>query len=203
MNFGGIRNRTGTHPLLRFPNSPIYPLFAGIARPVRYDVRKRYFLLSSYLSTIYGVQGRTDFECPHSVGFLRCSLPCTITQGAPCPGFGYRIRQAVCKLSVCRLCTGAFSRHLSRAVAPRWAKIGNTCVSFHAVSIHTEGSAPRVIAPPSSCGHWDIYGRLHPLRPLPCIAPTSRPTFTTMRCTPYRLSAPQACPAQSHIIRIC
>ena len=72
------------------------------------------------------------------------------------PGFDYRIRQAVCKLRVC-LCTGAFSRRLSRAVAPRWAKIGNMCVSFHAVSIHTEGSAPRLFAPPPSCGHWDMY----------------------------------------------
>ena len=62
------------------------------------------------------------------------------------PGFGYRIRQAVCKLRVC-LCTGAFSRRLSRAVAPRWAKIGNI----------TRGSALWHFAPPSSCGHWDIF----------------------------------------------
>ena len=50
------------------------------------------------------------------------------------PGFVYRIRQAVCKLRVC-LCTSTFDAGIS---APRWAKIGNTCVSFHAVSIHTE-----------------------------------------------------------------
>ena len=91
----------------------------------------------------YGVQARTDFECPHSVGFLRCSLPCTITQGAPCPGFVYRIRQAVCKLRAC-LCTSTSDAGIS---APRWAQIGNTCVSFHAVSIHTEGSAPRLFCP--------------------------------------------------------
>lgn len=67
-------------------------------------------------------------------GILRCPGNAHYPQGAPCSGFGYRIRQAVCKLRVC-LCTSTFDAGIS---APRWAQIGNTCVSFHAVSIHTE-----------------------------------------------------------------
>lgn len=66
--------------------------------------------------------------------FLRCPGNAHYPQGAPCPGFGYRIRQAVCKLRVC-LCASTFDAGIS---APRGAQIGNTCVSFHAVSIHTE-----------------------------------------------------------------
>ena len=135
MNFGGIRNRTGTHPPLRFPNSPIYPLFAGIARPVqcmgeantsnRNVLRTRYMLHRIELILNAHIQW---------VIFLRCSDNAHYPQGAPCPGFGYRIRQAVCKLRVC-LCTGTSDAGIS---APRWAQIGNMCVSFHAVSIHTE-----------------------------------------------------------------
>ena len=30
---------------------------------------------------------------------------------------------------------------------PAWAKIGNVCVSFHAASIHTESSEPRLFCP--------------------------------------------------------
>ena len=72
-------------------------------------------------------------------GILRCSGNAHYPQGAPCSGFGYRIRQAVCKLRVC-LCTSTFDAGIS---APRWAQIGNVCVSFHAVSIHTE-KVPRL-----------------------------------------------------------
>lgn len=77
--------------------------------------------------------------------FLRCPLPCTITQGAPRPGFVYRIRQAVCKLRVC-LCTSTFDAGIS---APRWAQTETD---------RRKGSAPPgYAAPPPSCGHWDIY----------------------------------------------
>ena len=40
INFGDSRNRTGAHPLLRFPNIPIYPLVAGIAHPAHTTLRK-------------------------------------------------------------------------------------------------------------------------------------------------------------------
>lgn len=67
--------------------------------------------------------------------FRQCALPA----GRALSGFVYRIRQAVCKLRVC-LCTSTSDAGIN---APRWAQIGNVCVSFHAVSIHTE-KVPRL-----------------------------------------------------------
>lgn len=122
---------------------PIYPLFAGIARPARYDVRKGTSSNRHILSTIYGVQTRTDFECPHSVVFFALSGQCALPAGRtlsrlclPHPAGG--VQTPWC------LCTSTSDAGIS---APRWAQIGNVSVSFHAVSIHTEGSAPRLFFP--------------------------------------------------------
>lgn len=96
----------------------------------QYMVRKRELILNAHILVGY---------------FLRCPLPCTITQGAPRPGFVCRIRQAVCKLRVC-LCTSTFDAGIS---APRRAQTETD---------RRKGSAPPgYAAPPSSCGHWDIY----------------------------------------------
>lgn len=105
----------------------------------QYMVRRRELILNAHIQWV----------------FLRCSDNAHYPQGAPCPGFGYRIRQAVCKLRVC-LCTGTSDAGIS---APRWAQIGNMRVFPRCQYSYREGSAPPgYFAPPSSCGHWDVYG---------------------------------------------
>lgn len=84
----------------------------------QYMVRRRELILNAHIQWVI-----------FFALFRQCALPA----GRALSGFVYRIRQAVCKLRVC-LCTGTSDAGIS---APRWAQIGNVCVSFHAVSIHT------------------------------------------------------------------
>jgi len=82
--------------------------------------------------------------------FLRCSGNAHYPQGAPVPALftasGRRCANCPCVLSALRLW---------HSLAPRWAKIGNMCVSFHAVSIHTENVPHLPVALPRR-PHADI-----------------------------------------------
>lgn len=154
------------------------------------DTSSNRHVLQALYMAYYCIQGRTGFECPHSVGFLRCSLQCTITQGAPCPGFVYRIRQAVCKHP--RVASAlALS---AAAVAPRWTRIRN-----RSPRVPRLGSLP--LRPHAGIGAY-IIRRCDGQLPMPsdfisfllAVGDINRLSVTA---PDNRLSAPQACPAQS------